>query len=83
VTTDSADPAEHDNGILAQVPGQYVAAALQLLPPPAAGADQASVEIDGPPELGRVRIHAEVVRWRRGKASTVFWSAVRADRADG
>lgn len=56
------DSTDHDNGILAQVPGQYVAAALQLLPPPDAGADQASV-----------------VRWRRGKAATVFWSAVRAD----
>lgn len=77
---DLTDP---DNGILAQVPGQYVAAALQLLPPPAAGAAQASVEIDGPPELGRIRIHAEVVSWRRGKASRVFWSAVRAERADG
>jgi len=77
---DHTDP---DNGILAQVPGQYVAAALQLLPPPVAGAAQASVEIDGPPELGRVRIHAEVVSWRRGKAATVFWSAVRADRVGG
>jgi len=77
MTTDPTDP---DNGILAQVPGPIVADALQLLPPPGTGADVATVEIDGPPHLGRVRIRAQVVRWRRGKSATVFWSAVYAER---
>lgn len=83
MSTEPADDdqaTDPDNGILAQVPGQYVADALQLLPPPGTGAEVATVEIDGPPHLGRVRIRAQVVRWRRGKAGTVFWSAVYAEK---
>lgn len=77
---DDAQGTDPDNGILPEVPGPIVADALQLLPPPGTGAEVATVEIDGPPHLGRVRIRAQVVRWRRGKAATVFWSAVYAER---
>ncbi|CUJ79884.1 hypothetical protein [Achromobacter sp. 2789STDY5608628] len=65
-----------DNGILEQVPGQYVAQAALTLPPAATAEDRDyPVEIDA----GLVRITFRRQKTRRNKTSHWFWSARRAD----
>lgn len=68
-----------DNGILEQVPGQYVARAALTLPPAAAAEDcDHSVEIDAG-HAGRVRITFRRQKTRRAKRTHWFWQAKRAD----
>ncbi|MDQ1759033.1 hypothetical protein DAI43_15500 [Achromobacter xylosoxidans] len=70
-----------DNGILEQVPGQYVAQAKQSLPPAATAEDREyPVEIDAG-HAGLVRIFYRKQKAKRGKFSHWFWVAVRAERA--
>ena len=67
-----------DNGILATIPGQYVAAALdQLGRPEAAANDTAECDMDVP-GIGRVRFTATRRRAGRGRAKTYYWTADRA-----
>lgn len=69
-----------DNGILEQVPGQYVAQAKQSLPPAATAEDRDySVEVDAG-HAGRVRLFFRKQKAKRGKFSHWFWVAVRAER---
>lgn len=69
-----------DNGILEHVPGQYVAQALQSLPPPATAEDRDyQVEIDAG-HAGMVRITFRRQKARRAKHSHWFWLAQRADQ---
>ena len=69
-----------DNGILEHVPVQYVAQALQSLPPPATAADRDyQVEIDAG-HAGMVRITFRRQKARRAKHSHWFWLAQRADK---
>lgn len=68
------------NGILAQVPGQFIAQASQTLPP--AGTAEARdypVEIEAG-HLGAVRITFRKQKMKRAKHSHWFWLAQRAER---
>lgn len=68
-----------DNGILEQVPGQYVAQAALTLPPAATAEDRDyPVEIDAG-HAGLVRITFWRQKTRRAKRTHWFWSAKRAD----
>lgn len=72
-----------DNGILASVPGQYVAQGANSLPS-AQGAQvdtmEAVVEV---PSLGAVRIRYGVFRYRKGRGPTnVVWVAKWAGRGE-
>ncbi|MFY1848684.1 hypothetical protein [Achromobacter dolens] len=68
-----------DNGILEQVPGQYVARAALTLPPAATAEDRDyPVEIDAG-HAGLVRITFRRQKARRAKYTHWFWSARRAD----
>lgn len=71
-----------ENGMLASVPGEYIAAAMQQLP--RASADLAEeperrVEVDVP-DFGRVRITLMVNGYRRGRAKFWHWVAVHAEQ---
>lgn len=69
-----------DNGILEQVPGQYVARASLTLPPAATAEDRDyPVEIDAG-HAGLVRVTFRRQMARRAKHSHWFWRARRADR---
>jgi hypothetical protein len=69
---------DHDDGLLARIPVQYVSAAIDRMPEPrAATARIGAVEIEVP-EFGRVRITCVLrrnPRWREHQ----FWSPLRAD----
>ncbi len=70
-----------DNGILEQVPGQYVAQAALTLPPAVTAEDRDyPVEINAG-HAGLVRITFRRQKTRRAKRTHWFWSAKRADQA--
>ncbi|TAL87481.1 MAG: hypothetical protein EPN46_03920 [Candidimonas sp.] len=72
-------PADSENGILASIPGQYVAEAIQLLPPVDTAEDRDyTVEIDAG-HVGRVRIYARRQLARHGKHAHWFWLVNRAE----
>lgn len=67
-----------DNGILARIRGQDIAAALNTLPP-AESCETATVETEyDVPDVGRVRFTVERCRSKRGKFVRYFWTACRA-----
>lgn len=69
-----------DNGILAQVPGQFIAQASQTLPPAATAEDRDyPVEIEAG-HLGPVRITFRKQKLKRAKHSHWFWLAQRAEK---
>ncbi|WP_063588221.1 hypothetical protein [Achromobacter ruhlandii] len=69
-----------DNGILEQVGGQYIAEALQSLPPAVTAEDRDyPVEIDAG-DAGMVRVIFRRQLTRRAKRSHWFWSAKRAEK---
>lgn len=69
-----------NNGILEEVGGQYVAQALQQLPPAAAAEDREyPVEIDAG-HVGLVRIYFRKQKLKRAKHSHWFWLAQRAEK---
>lgn len=76
------DPVEDDNiGILAQIRGDYITRASNLLPPATAGEDtHAAVEVDVP-GIGRVRITFELHSSRGRRSRHWFWTATRAEVA--
>ena len=65
--------------LLARIPGNYIAKALQTLPP-AANADDGAVMdcFVNVPELGRVRITAKRFKHKRGRSTHYFWTAESA-----
>lgn len=76
-----------DKNILARVPGQYIARALQTLPKaesaPVDAIMEASIDVPG---IGMVRVTAKRVRHKKGKYVGYFWTAEKAllsRRADG
>lgn len=70
-----------DNGILAQVPGPFIAQASQTLPPAATAEDRDyDVEIEAG-HLGAVRVTFRKQKAKRGKFSSWFWLAARAEQA--
>lgn len=75
-------PATEDSGILARVPGQYIAQASKSLPDPACALDdEMCVEIDAD-WAGRVRLTFRKRRYirPRGKTSYVAWLCQRAEQ---
>jgi len=67
-----------DNGILARVPGQYIAEALAQLPPINIAGDQIHETVIEAGHVGKVRIFARKQLARHGKHSHWYWSAFRA-----
>lgn len=70
-----------DNGILARVPGEYIAKAGRSLPDAATAPDELMrVEIDAG-WAGRVRLTFTKFRYRRPKAKSfyVFWNCKHAE----
>jgi hypothetical protein len=71
---------DDDNGILRAVPGDYIGAASQRLPPPeTAGTDSMSVVVDAG-HVGRVRIDFKRVKMRHRRTSHWAWVAWRAEQ---
>ncbi len=72
--------AMNDNGILEHVGGQYIAEAIQTLPPAiTAEARDHFVEINAG-HAGRVRLTFRKQKAKRAKHSHWFWSAKRAEK---
>jgi len=70
----------NENGILAEVPGQYVAEGKQSLPPAETAEDREyPVEINAG-HVGPVRIFFRKQKLKRAKHSHWFWLAQRAER---
>jgi len=68
-----------DNGILASVPGEYIAGAWRGLPPASTAEDRLyEVEIEAG-HLGKVRLFLRRHRARHHKHSHWFWVACRAE----
>lgn len=80
----SAAPAvPASNGILAKVPGQFIAkASNSLQPPDPFGPAHGEVEIEAG-HVGRVRIFFELRKIRHHKHSHWTWSAYRAEPVHG
>lgn len=72
----------NENGILAAVPGQYVAQASLTLPPAATAEDRLYEVVIEAGHAGRVRLFFRKQKARRAKHSHWFWLALRADRAE-
>ena len=69
-----------DNGILAIVPGEYVAECRQLLPDPRTCTDTCRiVEGDAGPRFGRCRFHFERYTSKKGKMLHYFWSCAKVE----
>ena len=67
-----------DENILAQIPGQNIAQALQTLPGARTATDElmdATVDVPG---IGTVRIAAKRFRHKHGKAVMYSWAAEKA-----
>jgi hypothetical protein len=70
-----------DNGILAGVPGQFVARGSATLPDPESStAEEMGAEVDSE-WAGRVCITYRRVRFKHRKLTRWYWQAVRADAA--
>jgi len=74
-------PSKPDNGLLARVPGQYIAQACKSLPDPACAIDdEICVEIDAA-RAGRVRLTFRKQRYSRprGNIAYVSWLCRHAE----
>lgn len=70
-----------DNGILAKIPGEYVAKAILPLPKPTALRPDCEVELDVP-GIGRVRFTAHCHKSNHGKNVSYFWSVSKAVKVE-
>jgi len=68
-----------DNGILAHVQGQWIAAASHMLPPPDKAPDDLMSSVIEEPYLGRIRVVHQRTLIRHGKHRHWAWLPVRAD----
>jgi hypothetical protein len=66
------------DNLLARIPGQYAARALQTLPRAETAADELMEATIDVPGVGRVRITAKRFKHKRGKAVSYFWTAEKA-----
>lgn len=69
------------NGILAQVQGNHIAAALRALGPATREAPSHHEVLVQAGHLGTVRLFIEKKQARHGRHSHYFWSAYRAEQA--
>ncbi len=75
---------EPDNGILAQILGQHVAAGSKQLPPPSdIQPAELVTELDVGRPHGLVRIRYKLMRHRHGKSVNWFWTAIHAEQVAG
>lgn len=69
-----------DNGILARIPGEYVARALDSLDDPASYTtyERIATELEVP-SVGNVKFTCVCLRMRKGKSARNYWVAERAE----
>ena len=70
---------EDDNGILARVPGQFVADGIALLPGPDTAEDHVYEAVVDAGYVGVVRLFARRQYARHGREDHWFWSVYRAE----
>lgn len=75
-------PMNDDNGILASIPGQYVAAATSQLTEAALSTEKTAETALDVPGFGRVRFSARRMMSKKGRATIYWWSVTRAVRVD-
>jgi len=71
-----------DNGILAKVPGHYVAMISEMLQPPATAEDRDYDVVLEAGHAGTVRLFARKDRYSHGKSFYRFWRVFRAEPVD-
>ena len=64
--------------ILARIPGEYIADALQTLPNAATAKEEFMEAVVHVPGIGRVRITAKRLKHKRGQSTHYFWTAESA-----
>ncbi|TRM53268.1 hypothetical protein YH64_009215 [Achromobacter sp. LC458] len=69
-----------ENGILAQVPGPFIAQASQTLPPAATAEDRDYDVVIEAGHLGTVRVTFRKQKAKRAKHSHWFWAVKRAEK---
>lgn len=69
-----------DNGILERVGGQYVAEAIQTLPPAVTAEDRDYEVVIDAGHAGTVRLLFRKQKAKRGKFSHWFWRPYRAEQ---
>jgi len=73
---------DEDNGILASVPGQYIAQAARSLPEPATSLHERVSAVIDADWAGVVRIRYQRQKMRHGRDSHWAWVAYRAEKRD-
>jgi hypothetical protein len=73
-----ATQATVSENILARIPGEYVADALQTLPNAATATEEFMQAFVHVPRIGRVRITAKRSKHTRGRSTHYFWTAESA-----
>lgn len=71
-----------DNGILAYVGGQYIAAGSAKLPAAKSSEPEERTAMLEVPDLGLVRITYRLNSYKHGRSRHWHWLAVKADRVD-
>jgi hypothetical protein len=66
--------------LLPRIPGEYIAHALQTLPPAQTAADEVMEATVSVPRVGMVRITAKMAAHRKGRSTSYFWTAEKAVR---
>lgn len=71
-----------ENGVLARVPGEFIAAGAKQLPVPSEAEAEAPerVAVVNAPDLGDVRIAYRLRSYRHGRSRLWHWVAIRADQ---
>jgi len=73
---------DEDNGILAQVPGQFVADGIAMLPDPEAAEDRPYEVVIDADYAGTVRLFARRQYNNRHKRGNWYWVVYRAEPAE-
>jgi hypothetical protein len=78
---EDCDDNDNDNGILAQIPGEYIARATNTLPPAVADQDAHAVVEMEVPGLGHVRVKFKLLSHCHRHSRHWFWTATHAELA--
>lgn len=73
---------EEDNGILARVPGQFVADSIAMLPDPDTAEDRPYEVVIDADYVGTVRLFARRQYTQHGRFGRWFWVVYRAEPAE-
>ncbi|WP_367394507.1 hypothetical protein [Cupriavidus sp. Agwp_2] len=84
LSSDPSDtvPAGAENGILGQIHGQYIAAAIGTLGRATREAPERHEVVVEAGHAGTIRLFIEKKRARHGRYSHYYWSAYRAEQAN-